>query len=64
MVKDEKLDESYINIIFNLLEKCHEHVSKSLFLTLQRSGFKNIEINRKYLLKKIEELPRPSCFNE
>lgn len=64
LVKDDKLDEGYINIIFNLLEKCHEHVSKALFGTLQKCGHKNIENNRKILLKKIEELPRPSCFNE
>lgn len=64
LVKEDKLDENYINVIFNLLEKCHEHVSKALFGTLQKCGLKNIENNRKILLKKIEELPRPSCFNE
>ena len=34
--KDESLNTSQINLIFNLLEKCHENLSKSLFQTLQK----------------------------
>jgi hypothetical protein len=54
LVKEDRLNEDYINVIFNLLEKCHEHLSKSLFATLQRVGHKNIENLRKHLLKRIE----------
>ena len=36
MAKNEALNHHLINLIFNLIEKCHENLSKSLFSTLQR----------------------------
>jgi hypothetical protein len=62
--RDAALSHQHINLVFDLLQKCHENLSKSLFRTLQKVEEKNIELNREYLLQKIAALPRASCFND
>ena len=37
MARDEKLQKEHVDLVFDLLEKCHENLSKSLFSTLQKN---------------------------
>lgn len=54
----------HINLLFNLIGKCHENLSKSLFATFQRMEETGLSENRVVILNRIEELPRANCFNE
>lgn len=53
-----------MEILLKLLDKSHENVSKSLYVTIQNLGEKNLSFYCYKIFEKIVELPRAACYCE
>lgn len=62
MSKNDSLDHTKIQLIFDLIPKSNENICKALYSTLQSTGHVNLENNREYIMKKISSLPRSNLF--